>query len=176
MNHFRQSIIFFGFVLPIIAVAVVGGGLAFLRNKVAENYNNKAALCKSYNANLNRAEQIEANIAEKRHHIANWSEALHQEAVSTVSAHLREISKKLPPKEFQQAAFDPGKARGIGSASAQQAISLNLSYRATFRAMQRAMLELESRMPQLQLNELSVNRSPRSNILNFQLTYTVWED
>ncbi len=176
MNHFRQSIVFFGFVLPMVAVAVVVGGLAFLRNKVAENYNNKAALCKSYNANLGRAAHIEANIAEKRHYIANWSETLHQETVSTVSAHLREIGKKLPAKEFQQAAFAPGNASGLGNASAQQAISLNLSYRATFRAMQRAMLELESRMPQLQLNALTVNRSPQSNILNFQLTYTVWED
>ena len=42
--------------------------------------------------------------------------------------------------------------------------------------MQRAFLELESRLPQLQLNELRIDRTPQASNLNFQVTYTAWED
>ena len=65
---------------------------------------------------------------------------------------------------------------GFGSVSAQNSAPLELSFRANFRSMQRAFLELESRLPQLQLNELRIDLTPQSSNLNFQVTYTAWED
>lgn len=176
MNHFRQSIILFGFLLPFLAVALVVGGFYVARGKVVDGYAKKATSFKAYTADQFQAKAIEAKISKKRPHVANWAKAIHQETASSASSLLNEIKKKLPPKEFQQTAYSAGNAAGLGSVSAQQALSLNFSYRATFRSMQRALLELESRMPQLQLNEMSMNRSPQSNTLNFQLTYTAWEE
>ena len=53
-------------------------------------------------------------------------------------------------------------------------------FRGTFRTMQRAFLELESRMPQLQLQELRIDPSPNQQnqapLLNFQVNYTAWEN
>ena len=46
--------------------------------------------------------------------------------------------------------------------------------------MQRAFLELESRLPQLQLQELRIEPNPNSQnpspLLNFQVNYTAWEN
>ena len=176
MNHFRQSIIFFGFVLPFLAVALLVGGFAFLRSKVIDTYSNKAKFFNAYNADQIKAQAIEAKITKKRPHVANWSKIVRQETASSVSSLLNEIKKKLPAKEFQQTAFSPSNSKGLGSVSAQSSLSLDFSYRASFRSMQRALLELESQMPQLQLNAMSINRSPQSNTLNFKLTYTAWEE
>jgi hypothetical protein len=37
-------------------------------------------------------------------------------------------------------------------------------------------MELETRMPQLQLQEIKIDPSPQSSLLNFQVTYTAWEN
>jgi len=46
--------------------------------------------------------------------------------------------------------------------------------------MQRAFLELETRMPQLQLQEMRIepnsNQQNPSPLLNVQVTYTAWEN
>ena len=43
--------------------------------------------------------------------------------------------------------------------------------------MQRAFLELETRMPRLQLQDLKIDPSAsQSSLLNFQVTYTAWEN
>ena len=52
-----------------------------------------------------------------------------------------------------------------------------MAFRGTFRTMQRAFLELETRMPQLQLQELRIDpSSSQSSLLNFQVIYTAWEN
>jgi hypothetical protein len=177
MNLFRQSIVVFGFALPLLAVVAVIGSFAFLRGKVVKSFDNKAGYFQSYNSDRLRAMEIEAGIGKKRTHTALWAETIRQETISTVSGHLQELSKKLPSREFQQTSFTPSNnAGGFGSVSAQQSVAIDFSYRATFRSMQQAFLDLESRMPQLQLNDLKISRSPQSNTLNFQVTYTAWEE
>ena len=96
---------------------------------------------------------------------------------STVATNLREISSSLPSKEFQQTAFErPSGSGGFGSASAQKSSQLRIAFRGTFRTMQRAFLELETRMPQLQLQDLKMDpSSTQSSLMNFQVTYTAWE-
>jgi len=177
MNHFRQSIVIFGFALPLLVLVVVIGIFAFLRGKVSESFASKASYYKSYNSDRLQAMEIENKIGKKRTHTALWAKTIHQETISTLSGHLQELSKKLPSKEFQQTSFAPSnKAGGFGHASAQHSVAIDFSYRATFRSMQQAFVDLESRMPQLQLNDLKISRSPQSNTLNFQATYTAWEE
>jgi hypothetical protein len=53
---------------------------------------------------------------------------------------------------------------------------VKLAFRGTFRSVLKAFLELESRMPQLQLQDLKIDPSTSaSSSLNFQVTYTAWE-
>ena len=61
--------------------------------------------------------------------------------------------------------------------SAQKSSQIRIAFRGTFRTMQRAFLELETRMPQLQLQDLKIDPSSSgSALLNFQVTYTAWEN
>ena len=76
------------------------------------------------------------------------------------------------------AAFERlGQSGGFGSVSAQKSSGLKFNFRGTFRTVQRAFLELETRMPNLQLQELKMEPSGtgESQLLNFQVTYTAWE-
>jgi hypothetical protein len=52
-----------------------------------------------------------------------------------------------------------------------------LSFRGTYRSVQRAFLALETRMPQLQLQELRITPNVNQpSMHNVQVSYTAWEN
>ena len=70
-----------------------------------------------------------------------------------------------------------GGSGGIGSASAQNSSQIRMGFRGTFRTLQRAFLELETRMPQLQLESISLQPVSTSGfLLTAQITYTAWQN
>jgi hypothetical protein len=95
-----------------------------------------------------------------------------------VTTNLRLIGDELPSKEFQRTAFERlGNSSGIGQATAQKSTGIRFNLRGTYRAVQEALLELETRMPNLQLQSLAItpNEPSETSLLNFQVIYTVWE-
>jgi hypothetical protein len=174
---YRQSIVIFGFVLPAaICAAVVVGGIA-LKAKATSSFQQKQTLYKSSEANRAGSQAIEATISKKRDHVERWKTQMERETSNAITSNLKEIGDKLPPKEFQQTAFErPNGASGFASASAQSSSQVRLAFRGTFRSMQKAFIELETRMPQLQMQELKIDPSASStSTMNFQVTYTAWE-
>lgn len=178
MNLYRQSIALFGIVLPLVVVAAAIGICFLLKSKMEASFTTKQSSYKAYEMSRLAGLDIEKQIASRREHVARWQSQLAQETASAVTTSLREISEHLPSKEFQQTAFDPTSAKGgFGAISAQNSSQLRIAFRGTFRTMQRAFLELETRMPQLQLQELKIDpSSTQSSLLNIQVNYTAWEN
>lgn len=180
MNHYRQSIALFGIAIPALAIALVLAGVWLLRSHMLTSYSKKQSLFEAYQTNYNKAMEVEATIARQRPHVQRWTQLINEEAASSVNNNLRAISEKLPSKEFQKTAFERTAGKGgLGANAAQNSSQLRIIFRGTYRTMQRAFLELESRMPQLQLQEMRIepnqNSQNPSPLLNFQVTYTAWE-
>jgi hypothetical protein len=173
---YRQSIILFGFVVPfVICAAVVGGGMV-LKSKTSAIFLEKQSLFKSAENDRVGALGIEAQISKKRPHMERWISQVEKETANAITSHLKQIGDKLPPKEFQQTAVEyPTGKSGFATPSAQDSSQVRLAFRGTFRSVQLALAELESRMPQLQLQEFKIDPASSSSSLNFQVTYTAWE-
>ncbi len=178
MHLYRQTIIIFGIVLPVLAAALVVSGALMLKSRMVASFDNKQKNYKIYEQGRLAGLEIEAQVTRQRQHIDRWNEQLSQETASAVATNLRDISEHLPSKEIQQTAFErPGASGGFGSVAAQRSSQIRIAFRGTFRTLQRAFLELETRMPQLQLQELKMDpSSTQSSLLNFQVTYTAWEN
>jgi hypothetical protein len=178
MNLYRQTIVLFGIVIPVAAIAVLVGICYLLKGRMVESFNSKQAGYKTYETARLGALEIEAKVTRQRPDIERWNAQLSQETASAVTTNLREISEHLPTKEIQQTAFErPSANGGFGAISAQNSSQIRIAFRGTFRTMQRAFLELETRMPQLQLQDLKIDpSSSQSSLLNFQVTYTAWEN
>jgi hypothetical protein len=174
---YRQSIVLFGFVLPfVVCAAVVGAGFA-MKSKAAASFQQKQTLYASDQSNRLGALGIEAQVSKKRPHFERWNNQMAQETANSITSHLKEIGDMLPAKEFTQTMFErPSGSAGFAAASAQNSSQVKLAFRGTFRSVQKAFIELETRMPQLQLQELKIDPSSTSaSTLNFQVTYTAWE-
>jgi hypothetical protein len=178
MHLYRQPIILFGIVIPVLVAAAFGGGGFLLKSKMISSFDNKQKTYKTYEQSRIAGLDIETQVGRQRPHIERWNTQLSQETASAVTTHLRKISEHLPAKEIQQTAFErPGGTGGFGSVSAQKSSQLRIAFRGTYRTLQRAFLELETLMPQLQLQEFRMDPiSNQSSQLNFQVTYTAWEN
>jgi hypothetical protein len=178
MYLYRQTIILFGIVAPMVAAAVVIGVSFMLKSKMVSSFNNKQSNYKTYEQGRIAGLEIEAQVTRQRQHLDRWNESLAQETASAVATNLRGIIEDLPGKEIQQTAFErPTGSAGFASVAAQKSSQLRISFRGTFRTLQRAFLELETRMPQLQLQELRMDPvANQTSLMNFQVSYTAWEN
>lgn len=178
-SHFyRQPVILFGIAVPFIMAAVVVGGSLLATKRMTQSFENKRQTFKTYEQGRQASKKIEDVVAAERPHLDRWMQQLSQETASTVATHLRDIMDHLPSKEIQQTAFErPTGVGGFGSVSAQKSSQLRIAFRGTFRTLQRAILELETRMPQLQLQDMKLDPvSGESTLVNMQVTYTAWEN
>ena len=178
MHLYRQPIALFGIVLPIVVTAIIVGICFQLKSSMTASFENKQTKYKAYEMARVAGLEIETQVIRQRPHLEHWNSLLAQETASAVTINLKEISEGLPTKEIQKTASErlPVKG-GFGTISAQASSQVRMAFRGTFRTMQRAFLELETRMPQLQLQELRIDPSTsQSSLLNFQVTYTAWEN
>ncbi len=176
---YKQSIILFGIVIPVVIAIAVIGACAFFRSKITNSFATKEQYYSGYEMSRMGALEIEAQLSRQRESSERWQELVGQETFSLVTTNLRAIAEELPPKEFQQTAFERlGSSGGFGSVSAQKSSGLKFNFRGTFRTVQKAFLDLETQMPNLQLQELRIDPSSNtgSSLLNFQVVYTAWEN
>lgn len=175
---YKKPIILFGIVVPLLIASVVFGACFFVRGKFTSSVEEKALHFTGHEKNRLAVLQIESQIGLQRADYERWKELTSQDTFSLVTTHFRAIGETLPPKEFQQTAFERlGKSSGLGSVSGQKSSGLKFNLRGTFRSVQKAFLELETRMPNLQMMDLKIdpNQSADFPLLNFQVTYTAWE-
>lgn len=177
MNFYRQPILLFGAIIPLLIGLAIIGVAYKVKSSMEDSFETKLA---TYTANKNSqlaARKIESDVAQQRQNLIRWNEQLSNEIASTVSTTIKEIQKKYPSKEITQTAFDPNNSTGgIGAVSAQNSSQLRIAFRGTYRTLQRAFFELETRMPQLQLEELKIEAIRSSpSFVNVQVTYTAWE-
>lgn len=175
---YRQPIILFCLVLPLLVAAILFGACAVGMSNVKDSLSVKKKTFEDNETSLRTVAKIEKEVKQERPHMERWNASLSVETASSVAMTLRQIMENLPSREIQQTAFErPSTVGGFGSVSPQKSSMLRISFRGTFRTLQRAILELETRMPQLQLQDMKLDPvSGQSNLVNMQVTYTAWEN
>lgn len=174
---YRQSIIVFCLVVPAAVCALLLGiGFIGLGN-LSQSFELKKQ--KSANNKMSEASKktLGKQVGQERGHYLRWKQSLSEETASTVATTLRDIMEKLPNKEIQLTAREePKTIGGFGAVTQQSSSVLRISFRGTYRTLQKALLELETTLPQLQLQDLKIDPvGGPSNLINMQVTYTAWE-
>jgi hypothetical protein len=176
--YYRQSILFFGLIIPLLIAGMVVGGAFYARHNVAESFVAKEKQFKLSEQNKRSADALDKNLVTKRDHVKRWKSLLAEETKSQVNNHIRKIQDSPLGKEFQQTSTESLNTQGgFASVSAQKSSQIRLGFRGTYRALQRAFLDLETRMPQLQMQEIKIDAtSSQASMNNVDVTYTAWEN
>jgi hypothetical protein len=176
-SFYRGPIVLFGFMLPAVAAGAIIC-LSYLgKTRMSESLEAKIQHYKGYEQTRQAAIAVEKDLAWQRPHLARWKSEMAAGTASSASAALKDITERLPPSEIQQTAFDPGLGSGgFGAVTANKSSQVRIAFRGTYRSVQKAFLDLEARLPQLQLQELRINPGGGTqSLLNYQVTYTAWE-
>lgn len=178
MNFYRQSIVLFGIVVPFVICAIAIGACVMAIGNFQDKLKSRTANFKTNQTLQKTIKKLEQEVREERPHLERWTGELSKETASSVSNTLRRILNDLPTKEIQQTSFErPNASSGFGSASSQKSSPIKVSFRGTYRTIQRALLELESVMPQLHIVDMRIDPvSGQTSLINIQITYTVWEN
>ena len=176
MNKYKQSIILFGFALPaILFVAVVIACVVVSGGYVSKAKERETAFLQ-HNSLQTKVTALQRGTKNKREVIESWDKVIQSDIRPVFQTTLKEILDKYSSKQVSQTAYYKPKATGrIALGGAQDSATLNLEFRGSYLPMQMALLELESRLPQLQLNSLSIGRERGNSELEFDLNYTAWE-
>jgi hypothetical protein len=178
MKFYRQSILLFGLVIPLLVAVVLIAGSYVFKSNVETSFKKNVT---GYNSSEKDREEcllIESKILPERPAIERCEKLLNQKAASSVLPQLREIMTAVGKSELQEtnSTVTSGKA-GFGAVAEQNSSQIQVKFRGTFQAMQRVLLKLETKFPQLQLNDLKIDpNTSQSSLLNFQVNYTAWEN
>jgi hypothetical protein len=175
--HYKEPVLVFGLIVPSFLVLVVLGLGFHLRGKFETTYKVRKNHYAEYKQVEAQREALAKKISAQEPHMNRWM-ALFQKATGTdVKGFLSDFQKQYDSQEFAQTAFRrTSSSGGIGGASSQPSIQIQLAFRGTYRALQNAFLELETRMPQLQLDSIKLTvSSQNSGVLTADLIYTAWQ-
>ncbi len=175
---YKNTIIIFGIVIPLVIAASVVGICWVLKGKISTIYETRVQQYKTVQMSKLSANAIESQVISQRDLFKQWSEVTEQDSFTLLNANMKILAGKLPSKEFQQPIPERMINKiGFGTVSAQNSKALKFNLKGDYRTAQKAMLELETRMPNLQLQDFRIdpNTNTDSNLLNIQVTYTAWE-
>ncbi|NNC88137.1 MAG: hypothetical protein HKN82_06715 [Akkermansiaceae bacterium] len=177
MNPFyKEPVIVFGGVAPLVAVVVAFVVLFNYKGKLETEHRMKQRSYEEVQKVVRERQRLEAKVDEQAPYLNSWMSLFEKPTATSVNGFLGAVQKKFGGEEFQQTAFRrSSSSSGIGSASAQPSIQIQLAFRGTYSALQNAFVELETSMPQLQLDSIKITPNANRKVLNADLVYTAWQ-
>lgn len=174
--RYKNGILLFGAVAPLVIILVVFGVLASQKLRIAKEYKKREAVTVANQRNEQTAIGVKAQLATYKDRKTQWNTLLKRSDVGSVTGLLKEISSGYRGGEkFRQNDFKfVNRETGIGAASKQPSVTYNISLSGTFQAIQESLLSLESKMPNLSLNSIELSPQPEGQLLQAELSYSAW--
>lgn len=183
LSPHRQAIAIFSIGLP--ALLFVGLLVAVLhgRGRLHQSYAEKESNFRSYQQASTQVRELEAllTLDNRRDKVEYWNKKLDRDFVQTLSTTLNELLAKYDDSVLKQTEMSKAKiAASIGSKTENPHTLFQLKFEGGFKPMQLLLAELESEMPNLVLENITIKSVPSKvegepGILQFNVSYMGWE-
>lgn len=174
-EYYKKSIAVFGIAIPVVLMAVIAiAALSMLSSTNVEYRKKKQVYDKDQNA-LKQISKLQGKVKQNASHLANWDSLMKNETRGTFLEHWKTAEKRFSGRELTKASHNwTNYSDGLGRGASQPASQVNMSFSATYKAMQLALMEMETRLPQMQLDSLTMKPDGNGEALKFDTTFTVW--
>lgn len=179
----QQAILVFGIVLPVFLLGGISVATFVGHSKLKRSFQVKVETLDRYETAKTQVNELEAflSVAGRREKAEYWNSKLEKDVVQALTENLEKILAKYDSEVLRQT--EMGQANGlggIGPKSSHPFSRMQLSFEGGFKPMQLLMAELETEMPQLVLESLSINPKPAKSeaekgTLQFSVVYLCWE-
>lgn len=176
MNNYKQSITLFGFVIPVLLLVVFSIICVVVSGNIKAKAIERETAFAQHNRLQTQVTQLQAGMREKRDAIEQWQKVVSSDIRPDLQLNLKNILEKYSSRQIAQTGFfRPATLGRLAMGAQQQSSSVTLKFRGTYLPMEKALIELESRLPQMQVNSFSIKRERSADELLFDLSYTIWE-
>lgn len=174
-SYFKTPVIVFGLAVPLVLMAVVAIIIVVFTGRVDE----KLALnTVQYEKGQNTEKAIvklQKKVGQNAAHLKQWQDTIDSGSRESFLAHWKEVEKDLSGREFSRLSHTWLRTNdGLGKGVGQPVMQVEMNFLATFRAMQQALIAIESRSPQIQLDSFSMIPDSEKTRLNFKAKFTIW--
>lgn len=174
--NYRQAILIHGFLVPVLLAVVLALVIVFASSRVTSGQAEREMDYQTFESLQQQLQVNKSNLGDKRPLMRAWSEVVTSEFRPRLSLELPRILSRFPGGRLEQTSENPARGgTGLGVTGGQPASRIDLEFRGGFEAMQLALLELENRLPQMQLESLAIQPGNGRENLVFRSTYTAWE-
>ena len=175
ISHFKTPVIVFGIAIPLGLMGIVAIATTVISGKIDKKLELKTA---QYQKSENEERQIvklQGEISENVNHLVQWEGLIANETRGSFLEHWKKVEKGLPGREFSRSPHNwSNKNNGLGNAINHPSIQVDMKFSSTFRAMQQALIAIESRLPQMQMDSFSMSPDSEGKKLNFKTKFTIW--
>jgi len=174
-SYYKKSVAIFGLVLPLLGLGLLACACLYGVSSVKKKFASKKVAYDKAQIAEQKTTQLQGRVASNGTHLKDWQKVLSSETRGTFVEHWKVAEKKFSGQEFTRAPHNwVNYSEGLGKGISQPASQVEMKFSGTYRAMQLALMEIESKLPQLQLDSLSMTPDSSGGKLNFTTKFTVW--
>ncbi len=179
----RQAVVVFGIAVPFLFLGAVATATFLGHSKLKRSFAEKVATQERFVAAKTQVNELEAflTVENRREKTAYWNSKLEKDVVESLTGNLEKILAKYDSEVLRQTEMGQATgAGGIGPKTKHPHYRMQLKFEGGFKPMQLLLAELETEMPHLVLESLSVTPKPATSLnekstLQFGVVYLCWE-
>ena len=176
-NHYKKAIAVFGIVIPISIMLMIIVFTIYKSNSIKKEYTAKKAAYMRSQSLATELTSLEKQANKCKDETEHCKQQISSVSRGDIIKLWSQISSKYRANGFTKVTPQWGLvSNGLGLGNTQSASSLKMSLKGTFSDIQQSLLELETQLPQLQLDEMSLSPSGDKNRIKADTTFTLWTE
>ena len=174
-DYYRQPIAVFGLILPIVLAVIIAGSVLYYTGSVKKKYAVKQMEYDRSQQAKQKITMLRSKVNQNRESLDAWDDFLKTETRGKFIDHLKVATEDFSGKELTRTSrswinYSEGLGRGVSQPSSQ----VVMSFVGTYRAMQQALMNLETELPTMQLDSLEMSPDDNGKGVKFRTTHTIW--
>lgn len=174
-DYYKQPIAVFGLIIPTVVMLVLAGAVVSYTVSVKDKYAAKKQQYDMSQAAMLQVKLLRNQVANNRASLDAWDGLLQTETRGTFLERWKNAAKGFSGKELTKSSRSwINYSEGLGKGVAQPSSQVSMSFVGTYRAMQTALMKLETDLPTMQLDSMDIKLDDNGKGVHFSTTHTVW--
>ena len=175
-TNYKKSVAVFGLAMPLLFLAFLIAAVLVAKGRVSDMYQVRERTHQQGVTMKRQLALLENKVRSKKERLQAWQTMLSQQSRSSFTQDWKDAGRSFKRNEFQSdLPAWKSKSSGLGGKLQQPASQVTMTFDASFRAMQTVLMEMETKLPQMQMDSMSMNPNPDGRTMNFKTTFTVWK-
>lgn len=175
MSIYRKAIAVHGLCVLGLAVLFLIGGAWYGLHRVRSQRKEIQTCAEEARRLTAELDAARSKLKGRREQMAEWEQSLRGEVAQQVNRVLQEIIEPYREDELRQVALSrPANRSTIAGGTENSYSRFEVVFEGGYEPMQEVLARLETRMPNLVLEELLVEPTRNSAVLSFRIVFTCW--